>query len=65
MSGIVFYKIALRPCYKCGKPAAYEIQATGNVTYSYACQRHADQRIRDLTKDHDRLNRSLAQDGTR
>ena len=65
MSVIKFYKVIPRPCRTCGRPAAYEIQATGKVTYAYACDRHADQIVRELTEDHSRLNASLAQDGTR
>lgn len=57
-----FYKSALRTC-KCGKPAAYEIRATGNVFYDFACKAHADKVVCELTEAHAPLNRSLAQDG--
>ena len=42
-----FYLVALRRC-RCGKPAEYEVQGSGNETYDYCCKRCAERRKREL-----------------
>lgn len=63
MSVINFYAVALERC-KCGKPAANEIRATGNVRYDRCCLGCTNRRIKELQKAHESVNRSLAQDGS-
>ena len=53
MRDISFYLSALRAC-RCGKPASYEVRATGNVTYDHCCKTCAPKRLKELERTYNR-----------